>query len=252
MTIGIGFECVDGVVLCADNQITFYQSHKYYERKIYHHQGDGWAAAFTYSGNPNLMKAFNDKFPVLANELPAAIDVQKLRNVIEGLLLPMDATDFGDGFNMLCGITAADKSALLKTDNRTVRGLNADRFYSYIGCGDSSVLQYLGPLLTRTESHDCTVDQAFGIGVYLIAQAKRHIDGCGGDTDAIILKEKGKIEYREPSTIYNAEQHLLLLEHFIGKVSAAFFDPRITEDEFDEILGAVCKRLKTEREPHAW
>jgi hypothetical protein len=63
VTIGIGFKCIDGVVLAADQQVTWGESHKSYERKFRSHSsGDEWNASFTFSGSPVLFKSFNDKF----------------------------------------------------------------------------------------------------------------------------------------------------------------------------------------------
>src|SRR5271165_1553360 len=63
VTIGIGFLCSDGIVLCADNQITWPGSHKHHKSKIYHHDSSAeWKAVFTFAGNPDLMESFNGKF----------------------------------------------------------------------------------------------------------------------------------------------------------------------------------------------
>src|ERR1700691_6315771 len=62
VTIGVGFLCEDGIVLCADNQITWPQSHKYYECKIYEHRTNEWSMLNTFSGDPDLVKSFNGKF----------------------------------------------------------------------------------------------------------------------------------------------------------------------------------------------
>src|SRR5271167_4782076 len=62
VTIGVGFLCSNGIVLCADNQITWPQFHKYYECKIYPHSTPEWATVFTFAGNPSLMKSFDGKF----------------------------------------------------------------------------------------------------------------------------------------------------------------------------------------------
>lgn len=250
VTIGIGFQCVDGVVLCADQQITFPQSHKYHECKIFKHSGKGWNVAFSYAGDPNLMKAINDKFPVAVADIKPPIDTTKLRSVIEGLLLPMDMTDFADGFNMLCAVQAAQQCLLLKTANRSVRGLDADRFWTYVGFGDSSVLRCFGSLLAHSESGTCTVDQAYALGIYLVAQAKRYVADCGGDTDTIILRSTGEVDQRGVSSTHNVEQQLVILEYHISAVAGAFFDRRIDDKRFGKMLDDICKKLREERQPY--
>ena len=61
MTIGIGFQSQDGVVLCADRQMTVQGNFKYPERKIKAHF-DGFSSfIFTYAGFPEPAEAMFDK-----------------------------------------------------------------------------------------------------------------------------------------------------------------------------------------------
>src|ERR1700719_3848454 len=61
VTIGVGIKCTDGIVLCADSQFTFQNSHKFYDTKIYNLHLDkrpGWVC-FTFAGDPGLMDMFH-------------------------------------------------------------------------------------------------------------------------------------------------------------------------------------------------
>jgi hypothetical protein len=79
-----------GIVLCSDTQITFPESHKYYEHKIYPPTNPSWSIAFTYAGSPNLMKMFNLKFAT-ADEIgycsfQCAVDCEGAReDVLSGM-----------------------------------------------------------------------------------------------------------------------------------------------------------------------
>ena len=70
VTIGIGFLCDAGIILGADNQITWPTNHKYYECKIYRFSFDRCPVAFTFAGNPNLMKMFHGKFEAAMKLVP--------------------------------------------------------------------------------------------------------------------------------------------------------------------------------------
>jgi hypothetical protein len=63
VTIGIGFKCIDGIVICADTQITVPESHTYYAPKIWDDRDpdNRWSLVFTYAGSPDLMDSFKDK-----------------------------------------------------------------------------------------------------------------------------------------------------------------------------------------------
>ena len=93
MTIGVGFLCDDGVVLCADNQITWQNQHKYYECKIYPHLTSDWAAYITFAGNPTLMKSFDGKFKDTMAKMPAPVTAARIRDAIETVLAFLDVLD---------------------------------------------------------------------------------------------------------------------------------------------------------------
>jgi hypothetical protein len=57
VTIVVGLRCRDGLVLCADQKISFPGSHSYCEEKITLIEGMGWCVALGYSGSPLIMNA---------------------------------------------------------------------------------------------------------------------------------------------------------------------------------------------------
>src|ERR1700674_33374 len=69
VSIGIAFRCSDGIVVCADTQITW-QRHKDYESKVNYLSGIDWTMASVYAGNPHLMKSFFAKFIELVKARP--------------------------------------------------------------------------------------------------------------------------------------------------------------------------------------
>src|ERR1039457_3949948 len=88
MTIAIGFSCQDGIVLCADRQVTFEGYHKYSESKIYcitvieGHR----TILFSYSGDLATMKAVHDK---MARENEHLDSPESIQSAIEKLLSEM-------------------------------------------------------------------------------------------------------------------------------------------------------------------
>jgi hypothetical protein len=241
VTIGIGFLCEDGVVLCSDTQITYPANHKYYETKLYRHSSRGWYAAFTYSGNPNLMKSFNGKFDGAMKLVPPPYSCAKIQDAIETVLNLMDVVDSDlDGLQMLCGICVAPEFSFLKTDRKIVCLASG---MEYVGVGDSSLLRYLAPLLVQTR--DYTTSQAAMLGNFLVMQAKRYVDGCGGDINGIVLKNDGKaLWYSHTDQI---EQRLLVLEYMLGRVATCLFDGRFSEGEFNEKIDELTSAIKNFR-----
>jgi hypothetical protein len=243
VSIGVGFKCLDGIVLCADNQITYPANHKYYERKIYSHtigtlEG---AVAFTFAGNPNLMKMFNGKFQAGLGLIPKPYTADKIHTLIETLLDQMDILDSDpDGLHLLCAIGTPSGMKLLKSDRKAIGDVTG---FEYVGVGDSSVLRYLSPLLIRRPT--LRINEAMNIGIYLVLQAKRYVDGCGGETDAISITDRAIVT--NTAGTYNVEQILLQMEHAIGQVANAFFDSDKTDEEVQQFIDRLAGKMKDHR-----
>lgn len=241
MTIGVGFLCADGIVLCADAQMTAADSHKYYECKIYTRRESQATAAFTFAGNPSLMKAFYAKFVQAMGAIAAPATADQLQDAIETVLSMMDTLDADrQGLYMLCGIAAAQRELrLLKTEAKLVSPV---AHFDYVGIGDSSLLRYLS-FMTMSRPLTST-RQAYVLGTYLVMAAKRNIDGCGGDTNALILQSHGTFEMNGAQQTDTVEQNLLMSEYFARAASSAFFDTATTEEQFDSHLERLSRNLK--------
>src|SRR5271165_7631550 len=88
MTIGVGFRCDLGIVLCSDTQITWKDKHKAYETKQFYPCGHEWTMASVYAGDPQLWKSFCNKFEELVGAFwksnsrePAT--TKELRDILE-------------------------------------------------------------------------------------------------------------------------------------------------------------------------
>ena len=219
-------------------KITYPESHKYYDHKIYKLGVNGkWLTAFTFAGSPLLMKQFHQRFSAAMNGAGDPQTVESIADVVEQVLLGMPTLDTDPGgLHMLGGIVIPKaESCLLRTEFKTVTRVDK---HDYIGIGDSSLLRYLIPLLTRRSSYDAR--QAEYIGVYLTLQAKRFVDGCGGDTDIYTLKHEG---YGVLGDAHRMEQRLLMLEHQLGQAASGFFDPRTSDEEFAETATRLAEFL---------
>jgi len=242
VTIGIGFLCEDGIVLCADNQITWPQSHKDYECKIYRHGDADWSMISTFSGDPDLVKSFNGKFKDAMSKVAAPYTAAKIQDVIETVLSFLDILDANPSdLWMLCAVAIPNSEMrLVRTTGKVVSEVGA---YSYVGVGDSSLLRYLGQLITDVQFHrPYRADQAYMLATYLVLKAKTHIEGCGGDTDAYVLRPSGHVEIRNGDT-YNTEQPMLRIESKVKVVASCFFDKRMSDENFAKALQSLVKVL---------
>lgn len=128
VTIGVGFKCVNGVVLCFDTQLAWEGSHKGYKRKIYTHSGNGWTAAFSFAGLRDLMESFDEKFDSAMSAMRPPFTVAKIQQTIEKVLFRIDLLDKPEinRLQMVCGIAApSEQWKLLGTDSNGWKiGLN--------------------------------------------------------------------------------------------------------------------------------
>ncbi len=201
VTIALGFQCHDGIVLCADRQITVPGYYKYQEEKIRTlGEGHGWVVASVYSGSPDLMNLLYDKVSrrlahpdfVSAPEFQVGkkrtLEVAFVRKVLEESL-----SEIGRAYKKpveletLCALSLLDELILLKTVGRLVVDANTAE---YLGVGDSSLIRYLDSLL-NIDSMDAT--QALQVGVGMVEKANQHIDGCSGGPDSVLVRRWGHL-----------------------------------------------------------
>jgi hypothetical protein len=243
VSIAAAFTCTNAIVMCSDTLITYQGSHKSYEHKVFPHQGVGWSVVFGYSGSPGLMKGFDDSFSDAMYSIEAPISAATVEQQIKSTLSGMDSVQTQENLSMLCGIAIPNgEKRLLMTEGKDTHRIPN----GFVGIGDKSVVHYLSVLLIGRSSGTCTIRQAELLGIYLIQQAKNWVDGCGGDTDVIILRSDGRIE---PSSkiIQSIEGRFGLLERHFSDVAVGFLDERISDEEFDRRLRRFSQVAKEER-----
>lgn len=241
VTIGVGFTCQQGIVLGADTQITCDGFHKYYEHKIYSKQTSAASVAFTFSGDPGLMKSFCDRF---FDALDSARELKsiEIEQWISGILGEMEEVKATADLSMLAGIVLPSKEfRLLRTDAKKVYRIPS----GFIGVGDSSLIRYLMALLTQS-AYPFSLRQAELLSFYIVQQAKNWIDGCGGETDVLFLRSDGRIEPsgKIPSGV---EAHFGIMERHITRIAEAFLYEHLPAEEFDKRLESFFDVLKKER-----
>lgn len=248
LTIAIGFRCSDGVVLAADTQLTWAGSHKGYETKMHPHQTEEHNVTFTFAGDYTIWKSFNEKFAEALPMLPRPLTIPIIKTAIETILSLFSVLEANPNeLNLLCGITVPGGGiTLCKTQGQTIHEVSE---YEYVGVGDSSLLRFLGPLLTSPppvapiERQGFIVRQAVMIATYLVLKAKTNIDGCGGDTDVWIVRSNGCLELKTLSEIYRTEQMMLLIELHLKQAAAHFFDRRFSGEELERTLRIMGRNL---------
>jgi len=212
MTVGIGFQCSDGVILLADRQITSTGGFKYDARKISASHDKECNFIFSYAGYPDagevtfrrLRQAFAEKLPTAKGEFP----LQRAMAILEEVFYHHDS----EGLQTLIGVRMPNSPAVLfrTQDTKVVGGSPAE----CIGSGDSSALKYLTSFLTQK---DRTIDEASVLGTYIVSVANRYIDGCSGGPDRAVIYGDGSISEGAGKVYDHQEERFLHCETVIGE-----------------------------------
>ena len=188
MTIAAGFVCQDGVVLCADTEITAWQS-KSHESKIDFVEFDCGKAAFTYAGHVRFANCAIQKCKrrllaggienVLA-EMEGILDQEYRRNVLSH---PDQATNGSLDYEILIGLVSEGDRARLYVSSQTAVQEITSWAPIGIGCDLARHLIQHGP---------STVTGAVKVAAYALSEIKESAPGCGGMSIYMILQNDGR------------------------------------------------------------
>jgi hypothetical protein len=210
MTIGIGFVCSDGIVICSDKQMTGEGGYKYEDSKITTSQGDDVSFIYTYAGDPDAAQMMFEKSKqALQIEMPGC-EFDSMDSVAQQTLEKVFRDKQAKGLSTLFGITAHGQHFLIKTkETKVVKGKA-----EYIGFGDSSVLRYVCDFLLPSR---LDVDQAQVLASYLVSVAGRYMQYCGERVDHAILHVNGNVGTGTGGPWPNQRERYLYCEEEIEK-----------------------------------
>jgi 20S proteasome alpha/beta subunit len=242
MTIGAGFQCSDGVVLCADRELSFGQDFKDYAQKIYVIDGLNWAAAFAFAGDENLMRLVWDDFcedllSSIRNNRPTIKEFKEFLG--ERLRKTRDEQARSSELNLdlLVGVSTSDeRPTLIKGASTAVVDAGS---YEFIGMGNSELARYLFGLFGRIPP--LKVQQALRFGVYTVSKVKEYVQGCGGGTDAAVIREGGRFD--QVPDLDEIEMQNSLVEDAVRYLLLALADPETPKEEFERKLHEFDEKM---------
>jgi len=200
VTIAAGFVCADGIIICADTQETISGYTKSSAHKLKVWRDGGLNIVVTGAGDTELIETVSQ---LLIEALRGDYTEQscwfpkKLCQIIQDTFLTFFKTsllpyprDERPGVDLLIGVALHNErvahESLFKASGTTVREIDPGEGSLGAECVGMGVI--LGnSLIERLYSPFLHLDELLIIAAYIIFQAKQWIDGCGGDTDLIIL-----------------------------------------------------------------
>jgi hypothetical protein len=212
VTIAIGFCCKDGLVMCADRQITSVAGFKSQERKIFRASWWDLSILFSYAGDPDaarvLFGKIRENFHSEFGKSRARLAAYKARAALEKIFTNRHAKRL----ETLIGIRFRDDCSLhlFRTSGHKV--VEGDT--EHIGCGDSSALRFASGLILTGAS---TVTEATILGSYIVSVANRYVDGCSGGPDVTAIFKEGTITEGTRGPFVNTKQKFIYCEEQGGK-----------------------------------
>lgn len=190
MTIAVGFLCENGnhLILAADRQITAHGAYKITREKYATKRHGLLELTCFYSGEPGTFAKFMQSVDAL---LSAQADVtpEIVQDTMESVIETMRLNDvlLDPRFWLLAGISELfEHPKLVVFDGKYL--FNAQNGVQIIGCGDTSLVNFLGD---RLYSPEMTATQGVALGAYLIKKATQYVDGCGEPIDVLRIDDAG-------------------------------------------------------------
>lgn len=195
MTIAIGFNCKDALLICTDTQMTVSGIAKLHGSKIFREEySNGSRSAIAIAGTVSYARMAMQHVEQRIRDISVEnATVQKIRTEIENEVYGMhkkyiwrDPDRYSLSFQLLVAIwSPVDRRAVLFwTETATVSELHG---YTPIGVGGDLAHYIIRPRY----SPDLTEAEIRPIAVDAIAKAKDWVDGCGGFTEMICLSRDG-------------------------------------------------------------
>jgi 20S proteasome alpha/beta subunit len=192
MTIGIGFNCADGIVLCCDSQVTAPGNYKDRQNKLVTLRGNHRVICSCFAHLPNLAFAIYERL------LQTLDSVKQFSNqaVVDKI---SDVTlEFRETYpeemaqqEFLYAVSAEDKRPRFV---RVAGSIVDEPEWACIGIGDSALVRFLVSTLAFLPPAFTASERYLLVGMYAVAQAKEFLDGCGKETNVVIVRKGGRIE----------------------------------------------------------
>ena len=179
MAVVIGLRCADGIVVCANQQMSGPGASKSYERKLTIEPSQSILLA--YSGLPSLAREARQKIreKIGQAEIPSSLLYLAANEVLTDMRRQYVDLDL----QLLIGISpASEEPTLFKFDGN---GLHVADEFNFLGVGDSCLLRFLAAMM---HSLQLNLEEIANLAIYLVRKAEGYIEPCDGPIGTAIMK----------------------------------------------------------------
>jgi hypothetical protein len=242
VSIAEGIKCQDGIVLSADREML---------TDTYRYCGANICGIALAKGSFLMAQAAKDvdDIPRLYERLSSKLigcpkDVQEIQEVVQNALADLRewSPENIDHQALIAVGVPPSEPVLWKSSNAKISPVLLP--WTLIGFGESALTHYLMRALLKC-GMTLTVRQAAICSIYVLAQAKQHIPGCGstGPTEVVILRSDGVTSVVPYLSVEAIERELGLLEYHaslsFSKVADRRLNPAYVEKSINEFAGFI-------------
>lgn len=251
MTIAAGLLCQDGIVLCADTELTLPTS-KASRGKIFTaaHGSNDAAMLIACAGDYDFCKAALQYMEpaLLTDAAPTVEDLQSaiesaIEDVYEHHIYPNKLSSrhielIGAMWGRVGGYR------LVKTADTAV--IRVDR-YEVAGTG-GELGEYI---LKRMYRDGMRLSEAVALAIYILNEVKQRGMGCGGESQVSVLRSDGAMFEVSRKQVAEVEQSIDQMEKYQRLIFAVTFDLDRSEENLQDAITHAAKGLRMLRGPMA-
>lgn len=254
MTVAVGFNCSDGVVVGTDSEISIGDESKFPGRKAWYlrflppgHSEPGLRVSMAGAGSTDAFAMFVEAAKA---QLTAGMTLDDVQAKLGGILIEIHKqhiewrTEPERGalaFHSLVGARVGNETRLLKTVGTIVTQV---KDYAAIGIG-ASLAQYIIQSINPPQAVKVTT--AALIATEALRHAKQHVQYCGGKSDLIVIYNNRDSGYVAESQIARYESLLVRMDKAITPVLHSYVDPSVDGVAFQQRLDAFAQAMATGR-----
>lgn len=256
MTIVAGFNCRDGIVLCADTQELIRDYLKVDTPKIEIRPQPSitkwdvpvWAA-FAGSGTaPLIDKLIELMWTAAENKPPEFYETtqameQACKNYYEELATLYQANDpYYPRAELLYAVSTGGRMGLFKASGPVITKV---RHYELSGAGDILAKYICNRMYPRMGGMG--IKEAVILALHLLEQTKGNVEGCGGDSHIVVVHPDSQPTYVDRAKVVGAARQLFYLETAANQLMMLGPDLSLNDTEFDLALNGIVENIRTSR-----
>lgn len=189
MTIALGFPYLEGMLVCADTQMSYPTGTKYAEQKITTGEIEDCRYIFAFAGDLGLATEIRTKIfrkiALYIKETKTSPLTEELHAIVETAINGYNRLEVNLEIEFLLAIyPKGETPAIIHFSGRGIN-VTTDEIV-VLGCGNESLTRYLTENLFIT---DLDWEHALALGCYIVKKATQYVQFCGEPIEAARLTQ---------------------------------------------------------------